>query len=51
MRKEHAGVSTDPLELFTQSYYDAKNTVASAEMLICSKLGFNISVQHPYNLM
>ncbi|CEI97071.1 hypothetical protein RMCBS344292_11212 [Rhizopus microsporus] len=40
-----------PLDAFSQRGYELKNMVIAAEMQILRRLGFNVHVQLPYNLM
>ena len=51
LRKAKAGANTEPLELFSQEYYDAKKTVIAAEMSILNTLGFHVCAQHPHGML
>lgn len=40
-----------PMDYFSQKFYDRKEEIVIAEMQILKRLGFHVQVQHPYSAM
>lgn len=51
LHRKYRNLPTDPMPYVCSDYYDYKDSLVEAEMIVLRELGFNVHVQHAHGLL